>query len=169
MKQMKLILGIIIIALSIFCCSKEKQEGSSKSGKTVTATASVVRHADGTISIESDTKITTEMSKQFEERREIERKYPPDYPSPNSQFFTIREVLSGDTLILDDGTLFKLAGVIAPNKSNTLINKTIQDEFQLSINSILKYELLSREYLQRLLKDEKLAYIELYKTDDKQL
>jgi endonuclease YncB( thermonuclease family) len=165
MKHKTSLFSIIIILLLTLGCT-DKQEGSSTSSTTITATANGVRHANGTISIKSDADIPPEMNKQFEKRFEINRQYPADHPSKDTQLFTAKEILSGDTIILNDGTHFKLAGIIAPNKSSTIFNEAIEEKYQVGINKISKYELLSREYLQRLLNDEKLACIPQSKAEN---
>ena len=155
---------IIVAIISIGCESKQK--ASSTSSTTITATATGIRHEDGTISIEANTKIPAEMDAQFEKRFDIDRKYPAKKPSEDTKLYTVREIISGDTLILNDGILFKLAGIIAPNKSNKIFNENMEERFQVSMNNISKYELLSRNYLKRLLNDKKLAFIEQSKTEN---
>lgn len=158
MNVIKTLLCLLILIFSIVNCS-DSEEASSKSTMTVTATANGIRHSDGAITIDSDAKISPEMNERFEKRFEINKQYPAEHPPKEAKLYTVKKVISGDTILLNDGTSVRLVGVMAPNKTKMKFNAAISEKFKVPTQNIHNYELLSREYLQRLLNEETISYV----------
>jgi endonuclease YncB( thermonuclease family) len=134
--------------------------------ETISATAEAFLHPDGTISTRTDVALNHETQKLFKELRIIEQRYPSIQPTSDAKLYDVTKVISGDIILLDDGTILRLAGIKCPHEDDAEHNSYFTDYYHIRLTKVQEYVSLSKTYLERLVKNEKVSFIEYSKVGD---
>ncbi len=134
--------------------------------ETISATAEAALHPDGTISTQTEVALNHETQKLFKERRIIEQQYPSIQTTSDAKLYDVTKVISGDIILLDDGTVLRLAGIKCPHEDDAEHNSYFTDYYYIRLTKVQEYVSLSKTYLERLVKNEKVSFIEYSKVGD---
>lgn len=134
--------------------------------ETISETVKAVLHDDGSVRIQTGVALDERTKMSFKRRLRIDEQFPSKKPDSNSALHSVKNVISGDTVLLDDGTILRLAGIKCPHEDDAEHNSYFTEHYHIRLTKMQEYASLSKTYLERLVEAEKFSFIEHSKVDD---
>ena len=151
-------LGLLVFrSITVYMWSKNIGTGSEKM-ETISETVKAVLYDDGSVRIQTGVALDERTKMSFKRRRRIDEQFPSKKPDSNSVLHSVKNVLSGDTVLLDDGTILRLAGIKCPHENDARHKNYFTEHYHIRLTKVQEYVSLSKTYLERYVEAKKISF-----------